>query len=125
MAIHDLSTESDLASILEGADTLLIDFWSPACPPCKAFAPVFESAAERHSEVAFCKVNTREEEDLSGAFGVEHIPTLVAIRERVVVASQPGYLTGDQIDELLRLVGDLDMDAIQETASGEAETDTV
>ena len=69
-------------------------------------------------------MNTKEEEELSGAFGVEHVPTLVAIRERVVVASQPGYLTGDQIDELLRLVGDLDMEAIQETGSGETENET-
>lgn len=113
MTVHELATESDLVSALKEADTLLIDFWSPVCPPCKAFAPVFESAAERHPNVAFCKVNTKEKEELSGAFDVEHIPTLVAIRDRVLVASQPGYLTDEQIDELLRQVGELDMDSLQ------------
>ena len=123
MIVRELSTESDLAAVLEDSDTLLMDFWSPVCPPCKAFAPVFESAAESHPDVAFCKVNTKEEEELSSAFDVEHIPTLVAIRDRVVVASQPGYLNGDQIDELLRLVGDLDMGAIQGELSDNGETD--
>ena len=123
MTVRELSTESDLVPVLEKAETLLIDFWSPLCPPCKAFAPVFEAAAARHPSVAFCKVNTREKEELSAAFDVEHIPTLVAIRERVMVASQPGYLSGDQIDELLRQVRELDMEALQEhqTGSGEAE----
>ncbi len=113
MTVYELASESDLVPVLEEADTLLVDFWSPACAPCKAFAPVFESAAERHPSVAFCKVNTMEKEELSGAFDVEHVPTLVAIRDRVIVASQPGYLSGDQIDELLRQVRELDMAAIQ------------
>ena len=98
MAVHDITTESELAEVLEKANTIIIDFWSPVCPPCKAFAPVFEEAAARNPDVAFCRVNTREEEELSGAFDVEHIPTLVAIRDRVMVASQPGYLEGVQLD---------------------------
>jgi len=125
MIVQELSTESDLVPVLEKAETLLIDFWSPICPPCKAFAPVFEAAAARHPSVAFCKVNTREEEELSSAFDVEHIPTLVAIRERVIVASQPGYLTGDQIDELLRQVQGLDMGALQENGPESGETEEV
>ncbi|MGD2124192.1 MAG: thioredoxin family protein [Gemmatimonadota bacterium] len=114
MTVHEIVTESDLAKVLEQADTVIIDFWSPLCPPCKAFAPVFEEAAGRHPDVAFCKVNTREEEELSGAFEVEHIPTLVAIRDRVLVASQPGYLEEEQLDDLLLQVGALDMDSIMD-----------
>jgi thioredoxin 1 len=117
MKVHDIATESELSEVLGEADTVIIDFWSPVCPPCKAFAPVFEEASGRHPDVAFCRVNTRDEEELSGAFEVEHIPTLVAIRDRVLVASQPGYLEGDQLDELLRQVAALDMDAILEAGS--------
>jgi thioredoxin 1 len=114
MAVHEITTESDLAEVLKNADTIIIDFWSPVCPPCKAFAPVFDEASGRHPDVAFCKVNTREDEELSGAFEVDHIPTLVAIRDRVLVASQPGYLKGEQLDELLRQVAALDMDSLSE-----------
>jgi len=112
MTVQDIATESDLAKALEKADTVIIDFWSPVCPPCKAFAPVFEAASHRHPEVAFCRVNTREDEELSGAFEVEHIPTLVVIRDRVLVASQPGYLQGELLDDLIGQVAALDMDSL-------------
>jgi thioredoxin-like negative regulator of GroEL len=112
MNVQEITTESDLAEILEEADTVILDFWSPLCPPCKAFAPVFEEAAVRNPDVAFCKVNTREEEELSGAFDVEHIPALVVIRDRVLVASQPGYLRGEQLDDLLGQVAALDMNSL-------------
>ena len=117
MTVHDIATESDLARVLDERETIIIDFWSPACPPCKAFAPIFEEASGRHLDVVFCRVNTREDEELSGAFDVEHIPTLVAIRERVLVASQPGYLEGEQLDDLLRQVAALDMAAVMNDAS--------
>lgn len=112
MPVHDITTESDLAKVMEKGETVIIDFWSPVCPPCKAFSPVFEASSLRHSDVAFCRVNTREDEELSGAFEVEHIPTLVVIRDRVLVASQPGYLTGEQLDHLLGQVAALDMDSL-------------
>jgi thioredoxin 1 len=117
--VHDIATESQLGRILEETDTVIIDFWSPVCPPCKAFAPVFEEAAGRHTDVSFCKVNTREDEELSGAFDVEHIPTLVVIRDRVLVASQPGYLQAEQLDDLLRQVAALDMEALTEESAFE------
>ena len=119
MTVHDIATESQLGKILEEADTVIIDFWSPVCPPCKAFAPVFEEASCRHPGVSFCKVNTRDEEELSGAFEVEHIPTLVVIRDRVLVASQPGYLQAEQLDDLLRQVAALDMEALTEGSGSE------
>jgi thioredoxin-like negative regulator of GroEL len=122
MTVHEIATESELAGILETADTVIIDFWSPVCPPCKAFAPVFEEAAGRNPEVAFCKVNTREDEELSGAFEVEHIPTLVVIRDRILVASQPGYLQGEVLDDLIGQVAALDMDSLKE--GGTAPTHT-
>ena len=119
MTIHDLATESDLTTVLETSDILLIDFWSPACPPCRAFAPVFEAAAERHPSVAFCRVNTQEEEDLSDAFDVQHVPALVAIRDRVIVASQPGYLNDIQIDDLVTQIGALDMNAVRNAGAND------
>jgi thioredoxin-like negative regulator of GroEL len=112
MNVHDITTESELAEILGESGTVIIDFWSPLCPPCKAFAPVFEEAAGRNPDVAFCRVNTREDEELSAPFEVEHIPALVVIRDRVLVASQPGYLRGEQLDDLLGQVAALDMDSL-------------
>ncbi|MGM0669606.1 MAG: thioredoxin family protein, partial [Gemmatimonadota bacterium] len=112
MAVFDISTEDELSGLLQERDILLLDFWAPWCPPCREFKPVFEEAAGRHSDVAFCRVNTGSDETLSEAFDVEHIPTLVVLRDRVMLAAQPGYLTGEQLDDLLRQVREVDMEAV-------------
>jgi len=113
MAIHDITTEDDLERVLDSHETAVIDFWAPWCPPCKEFAPLFEEAAREHPTMAFCRVNTEEEEALAEAFDVESIPTLVVIRDRIMLASQPGYLPREKLDDLLAQVESLDMDALR------------
>jgi len=113
MAVYDVKDEADLTRVLREADVLILDFWAPWCPACKAFAPLFQKAAQEHPEVAFCRINTEEEEGLSAAFDVTHIPSLVVIRDNVMVASEQGYLTSEEIAELLRQVRALDMDALR------------
>ena len=121
MSIYDLTTEQDLETALADRETALLDFWAPWCPPCKKFAPVFEAVSARNPDIAFCRVNTREAEDLAAAFDVEHIPTLIVIRQRILLASQPGYLDEEKLDDLLRQVREIDMEALRREME-EAET---
>ena len=114
MSIHDVVTEEDLESALVDRETAVLDFWAPWCPPCKEFAPIFRAAAERNPDMAFCRVNTQEAEDLAAAFDVEHIPTLIVIRQRIMLASQPGYLSDEKLGDLLKQVRELDMEALRE-----------
>jgi thioredoxin 1 len=58
-------------------------------------------------------VNTNEEEELSPPFDVSTIPMLVVIRDRVMVASQQGYLEESEFQELLRQVEELDMESVR------------
>jgi len=113
MSVLTLSNESDLERVLEQHDTALVDFWAPWCPPCREFAPLFERAAERHPQLAFCRVNADDAKPLAQAFDVQSIPTLIVIRERIMIASQPGYLPEAKLDELLSKVGALDMDEVR------------
>ena len=113
MTVHTVRTEEDLDLILGRHETAVLDFWAPWCPPCRAFLPVFESAAERHPDLAFCRIDTQEAGPLADAFGIEHIPSLAVIRERVMITSHEGYLRDDELDDLLSQVRALDMEAVR------------
>ncbi|MHC5045268.1 MAG: thioredoxin family protein [Planctomycetota bacterium] len=86
MPIVTLTDEASLARCVDHHDTVVIDFWAPWCAPCKGFLPILEEASARHADVVFCRVNTEDHSELARAFDVESIPTLVVIRDRIMIA---------------------------------------
>ena len=91
MAAIGLTTENFTDTVGDGG-IVLVDFWASWCGPCRIFAPVFEDAAERHPDIVFGKVDTEAQIELAQAFGISSIPTLMAIRDGVVLYAQPGAL---------------------------------
>jgi thioredoxin 1 len=88
---------------------VFIDFWAEWCGPCRRFAPVFEQAAQQHSDITFAKVDTEDQRELAARYGVTSIPTLVIYRDGIPVFSQPGALPAAVIDDLVTQVRALDM----------------
>lgn len=107
------------ATIKEGI--VLLDFWASWCAPCRAFAPVFEAAAERHPDVVFGKVDTEAEPALAGAFGIKAIPTLMVLRDGVLLGAQPGAIPAAGLDDILQQVRALDMDEVRRKLEEEAD----
>ena len=112
MATVALDSES-FDTTIETNDIVLVDFWAAWCGPCRAFAPVFEKAAESHPDVVFAKVDTEAESELAARFGIMSIPTLMAFREGVLLYAQPGALPAPSLEMLVGKVKELDMDQVR------------
>jgi thioredoxin len=91
---------------------VIVDFWAPWCAPCRFFSPVFEEASSKHPDVVFAKVNTEEEPDLAGSFGIRSIPTLMILREKIILYSEAGALQQSQLQALIDQAKALDMEAV-------------
>lgn len=102
-------TQENFEETVNKNPMVVIDFWAPWCGPCKGFAPVYEKAAETHPDVVFGKVNTDDQQELAGSFGIRSIPTLIVFREKVILFQQAGALPGAALEQVIAQAKALDM----------------
>lgn len=103
----------NFAEAVSGDGIVLVDFWAAWCGPCRAFAPTFEAASEQHTDLVFAKVDTEAEQQLAAMFRITSIPTLMVFRDGINVFSQPGALSGPQLEQLIDGVRGIDMDDVR------------
>ena len=113
MPVANLTSKTFDQAVKEN-DMVIIDFWAPWCAPCKTFAPVFEAASETYTGVYFAKVNSEEEQELVESFGIRSIPTLVVIREQIILYSKPGAVPAYSLEGLLDRMAKLDMTQVRD-----------
>jgi len=120
MATIDV-VKDDFENLVKDNDFIIIDFWAPWCGPCKSFAPVYDELSEKYPDIVFAKVNTEEQQELAGSFNIRSIPTLMIMREQVVLFSQAGALQASQLEEVIVQAQSLDMDQVRKEVEEQQE----
>ena len=100
MSVLELTMENFEQEVLQSDKPVLIDFWATWCGPCRMMGPVVDEFAAEHPEIKVGKVNVDEQMPLAAAFGIESIPTLVAIKD------------GKAVDMLIGVRGKEDLAAL-------------
>jgi len=65
-----------LQTIIKNYAGVIIDFYSPTCPPCMRFKPIYEAQARanRNKRIVFCAVECNANREAAQAFQVQSIP---------------------------------------------------
>lgn len=106
-------TESTFEETVTKDGIVLVDWWAEWCGPCRMFSPIFEEAAEKHTDIVFGKVDTEAEQNLAAAAEIQSIPMLMAFRDGILVFAQPGALPAAALEDLIGQVRALDMDDVR------------
>jgi thioredoxin 1 len=80
-------------TVLQSELPTIVDFWAPWCGPCKMVAPTLDKLAKEYAgKLQIAKVNTDENPDWAGKFGVQGIPTMLFVAGGKVVHRITGAL---------------------------------
>ncbi len=96
-------TNENFESYRNGGMPLVIDFWATWCGPCRMVAPIIEELAEEYDgKVTVGKCDVEDADEISNLFGIRNIPTIVFMKDGVVVDKIVGAASKSKIEEKLK-----------------------
>ena len=94
-------TKDNFEEVITNNDVVVVDFWATWCAPCRTFAPIFETTSEKYPDIVFGRIDTEAQTELAGRFEIRSIPTLMLVREKVILYSKPGAVPAQSLEALL------------------------
>ena len=86
----------------EGEIPCIIDFYADWCQPCKMVAPILEELSDEYKgKVNIYKVNTEQEQELAGAFGIRSIPSMLFVPQDGQPQMSAGALPKDALEKAM------------------------
>jgi len=103
MSVRDLDDDT-ARDFLSSHALAFVFFKNPACGSCREFEPVFERAAAKHEDIAFCRVDSTASPGIRAAFGVANVPHLAVVKDRELAFSHTGGLSDDALESVIAQV---------------------
>jgi thioredoxin 1 len=98
--IH-LTNENFKPEIEDYQGLAVIDLWATWCGPCRMLAPIFESLADEHPEIKFCKINVDEQPELARMFKVQSIPAVAFVKDNTFLDMSVGFVPKASLVKLI------------------------
>ncbi|MDR3127802.1 MAG: thioredoxin [Bifidobacteriaceae bacterium] len=95
-------TENNFDELVKKTPAIIVDFWAAWCGPCQQFAPIFEKAAAKYSDIQFAKVDVDTNKELSIKNGISSIPTIWAFKNGETIYKKPGSLKPNDLDDIIK-----------------------
>ncbi len=100
----DVTIENFETEVIAASQTVpvLVDFWAPWCGPCKVIGPLLEKLEVAYAgRFKLVKIDSDQEQQLAGAFGIRSIPTCILLKNGQPVDGFMGALPEGKIREFL------------------------
>jgi putative thioredoxin len=100
----DVTLQNFETEVIEASMTVpvLVDFWAPWCGPCKSLGPILEKLeVDYEGRFKLVKINSDDEQQLAGAFGIKSIPTCILMQDGQPLDGFMGALPEGKLREFL------------------------